>query len=262
MAGREHTDREARAADPAAVWSGLSGLSDAQRQQLVRGIVPRVTDHLERCLESVAQDWSAGGDEADSAEWANQLQGYQYVLRRQFEEALERDFVSTTYPPEYEFSGSSYADDNSGLQILDDYQSTRRSLRHKLEGLVREQNRYSWFVFLQAAREDHRFEHPGWAPWSPLNWYERGGGGGGGGGSWARRPHRLWPLWSRQSRAAGWSESRCPRSRRATCPERRRVRAGPMPPGKGAPPRRRNRLPRRAPHLRLAEQGALRSLVP
>lgn len=173
MAGREHTDREARAADPAAVWSGLSGLSDAQRQQLVRGIVPRVTDHLERCLESVAQDWSAGGDEADSAEWANQLQGYQYVLRRQFEEALERDFVSTTYPPEYEFSGSSYADDNSGLQILDDYQSTRRSLRHKLEGLVREQNRYSWFVFLQAAREDHRFEHPGWAPWSPLNWYER-----------------------------------------------------------------------------------------
>ncbi len=169
MAGREHTDREARAA----VWSGLSGLSDAQRQQLVRGIVPRVTDHLDRCLESVAQEWSAGGNEAADAEWANQLQGYQYVLRRQFEEALERDFVSTTYPPEYEFSGSSYADDNSGLQILDDYQSTRRSLRHKLEGLVREQNRYSWFVFLQAAREDHRFEHPGWAPWSPLNWYER-----------------------------------------------------------------------------------------
>ncbi len=173
MADREHTDREGVGADPAAVWSGLSGLSEAQRQQLARGIVPRVADHLDQCLESIARDWTAGGKDADSTEWANQLQGYQFVLRRQFEEALERDFLATTYPPKYDFSGSSYAGDNSGLQILDDYQSTRRSLRHKLEGLIREHNRYSWYVFLQAAREDARFEHPGWAPWSPLNWYER-----------------------------------------------------------------------------------------
>ncbi len=173
MAGTEQKGREGPGADPAKLWSGLAGLSDAQRQQLARGIVPRVADHLDRCLEAIARDWTAGGKDSESSEWANQLQGYQFVLRRQFEEALERDFLATTYPPKYEFSGSSYAGDNSGLQILDDYQSTRRSLRHKLEGLVREHNRYSWFVFLQAAREEDRFEHPGWAPWSPLNWYER-----------------------------------------------------------------------------------------
>lgn len=173
MAGREQADTGDRSADPAAVWSGLSGLSDAQRQQLAHGIVPRVIDHLDQCLESIAREWAAGDEEADRTEWASQLQGYQFVLRRQFEEALERDFLATTYPPKYEFSGSSYAGDDSGLQVLDDYQSTRRSLRHKLEGLVREHNRYSWFVFLQAARENHRFEHPGWAPWSPLDWYER-----------------------------------------------------------------------------------------
>ncbi|WP_026279830.1 DUF1631 family protein [Thioalkalivibrio sp. ALJ16] len=148
-------------------------MSEAQRQQLARGIVPRVTDHLDRCLESVAQRWPARGADADTSEWANQLRSYQFVLRRQFEEALERDFLSATYPPAYDFSGSAYAGDDSGLQILDDYQSTRRSLRHQLEGLIREHNRYSYYVFVQAAREDDRFEHPGWAPWSPLNWYER-----------------------------------------------------------------------------------------
>lgn len=174
MAGTDQTNREGKTKRLDVIWSGLTGLSDAQRQQLARGVVPRVTDHLDHCLGSAAQEWSAGRAEThDSTEWANQLQGFQYVLRRQFEEALERDFVASNYPPHYEFSGSSYAGANSGLQILDDYQSTRRSLRHKLEGLIREHNRYSWFVFLQAAREENRFEHPGWAPWSPLNWYER-----------------------------------------------------------------------------------------
>lgn len=107
------------------------------------------------------------------AEWAQQLRDYEDLLRQKFRKALEGDFLSHQYPPSYDFSGSRYAGDDSGLQILDDYQSTRRSLRHKLEGLIRENHRYSWFVLVRAARERHRFEHPGWAPWSPLDWYER-----------------------------------------------------------------------------------------
>ncbi|WP_018138541.1 MULTISPECIES: DUF1631 family protein [unclassified Thioalkalivibrio] len=176
MAGKDSRE-QGNYQDDTAIWSGLSGLSEAQRSELAAGVAPRVVDHLDQCMEWVATEWSAGrvwGDqESDAVEWANQLHGYQYVLRREFEEALNRDLRTTTYPPEYDFSGTRYAGGDSGLQVLDDYQSTRRSLRHKLEGVIREHNRYSYYMFQQAAREEHRFEHPGWAPWSPLHWYER-----------------------------------------------------------------------------------------
>ncbi|WP_018868348.1 MULTISPECIES: DUF1631 family protein [unclassified Thioalkalivibrio] len=176
MAGSDSKER-GQYHDDTAIWSGLSGLSEVQRAELAGGISPRVVDHLDQCMGWVASEWDAGrawGEHAgDAVEWANQLQAYQYVLRREFEEALERDLRTTTYPPQYDFSGTRYAGNDSGLQILDDYQSTRRSLRHKLEGVIREHNRYSYYMFQQAAREEHRFEHPGWAPWSPLHWYER-----------------------------------------------------------------------------------------
>ncbi|MGM0553497.1 MAG: DUF1631 family protein [Pseudomonadota bacterium] len=172
MAGEDRTE-----ADEFAEWSGLAGLSRAQRDELAAGIAPRVVEHLASCLEWIASEWEAGRtwDETseDPLEWYRQLRAHEYDLRREFDEALVGDLTATSYPPKYEFSGSSYADTDGGLQILDDYQSTRRSLRHTLEGVVRENNRYSWFMFTRAAREEHRFEHAGWAPWSPLNWYER-----------------------------------------------------------------------------------------
>ncbi|WP_020008839.1 DUF1631 family protein [Thioalkalivibrio thiocyanoxidans] len=176
MAGTDSRD-QGNYQDDTAIWSGLSGLSEAQRSELAAGIAPRVVDHLDQCLDWVATEWGAGrawGDHAgDAVEWANQLHAYQYVLRREFEEALEHDLRTTTYPPHYDFSGTQYAGGDSGLQVLDDYQSTRRSLRHKLEGVIRANNRYSYYMFQQAASEGHRFEHAGWAPWSPLHWYER-----------------------------------------------------------------------------------------
>ncbi len=172
MADDDRTD-----ADDFAEWSGLAGLSRAQRDELVAGIAPRVVEHLASCLDWITSEWEAGRTWEETSEdpldWSRQIRAHEYEVRREFDEGLVRDLTTTAYPPKYEFSGSSYAGAEGGLQILDDYQSTRRSLRHTLEGVVRENNRYSWFMFTRAAREEQRFEHPGWAPWSPLHWYER-----------------------------------------------------------------------------------------
>ncbi|WP_018871917.1 DUF1631 family protein [Thioalkalivibrio sp. ALJ16] len=158
-------------------WSGMAGLSIVQREQLAEMVVPRVLEHLERCLATTRTEWEAGRSWGTSSEntllWSNDFRMFEQRVLRDFQDNLTEDFRSSEYPPQYEFSGVAFADQDDGLAILDDYQSTRRSLRHKLEATMRENNRYSHFVFTQAAEERNRFEHPNWAPWSPLHWYER-----------------------------------------------------------------------------------------
>ncbi|WP_026340524.1 DUF1631 family protein [Thioalkalivibrio sp. ALJT] len=158
-------------------WAGMAGLSIVQREQLVEMIVPRVLAHLERCLTTTRTEWEAGRSWGTSNQntmlWATDFGMFEKRALRDFRDNLTEDFRSNDYPPQYEFSGIAFADQDDGLAILDDYQSTRRSLRHKLEGAIRENNRYSHFVFTRAAQERNRFEHANWAPWSPLHWYER-----------------------------------------------------------------------------------------
>lgn len=158
-------------------WTGLSGLSIVQREQLAETIVPRVIEHLERWLETARSEWEGGRAWGKAAQntllWANDFRMFEKRVLRDFEDALTEDFRNNEYPPQYEFSGVVFADQDDGLAILDDYQSTRRSLRHQLEGSLRDNNRYSHYVFKRAAQENYRFEHPNWAPWSPLHWYER-----------------------------------------------------------------------------------------
>ncbi|WP_018880022.1 DUF1631 family protein [Thioalkalivibrio sp. ALE9] len=158
-------------------WTGMAGLSIVQREQLAEMVVPRVIEHLERCLSTARDEWEAGRTwgnvTGNPLLWANDFRMFEKRVTRDFQDTLMEDFRSHDYPPQYEFSGVAFADQDDGLSILDDYQSTRRSLRHKLEGSMRENNRYSHYVFTQAAREKNRFEHPNWAPWSPLHWYER-----------------------------------------------------------------------------------------
>lgn len=163
--------------DPSERWTGLSGLSIVQREQLAETIVPRVIEHMERCLETARSEWEGGRAWGKAARntllWANDFRMFERRVLRDFEDALTEDFRNSAYPPQYEFSGVVFADQDDGLTILDDYQSTRRSLRHQLEGLLRENHRYSHYVFTRAAQENNRFEYPNWAPWSPLHWYER-----------------------------------------------------------------------------------------
>lgn len=158
-------------------WTGMAGLSIVQREQLAEMVVPRVIEHLERCLATARDEWEAGRTwgnvSGNTLLWANDFRMFEKRVSRDFQDALMEDFRSHDYPPQYEFSGVAFADQDDGLTILDDYQSTRRSLRHKLEGAMRENNRYSHYVFTQAAQEKNRFEYPNWAPWSPLHWYER-----------------------------------------------------------------------------------------
>lgn len=158
-------------------WQGLAGLSATQREELAAGIVPRVADHLQACLNATLELWEQGAtwreEQGEALEWAAQLRAYTTPILQEFRDALAGDLRNPEYPPHYDFSGIAFASGDSGLHILDDYQSSRRSLRHQLEGSVRENNRYSYFMLVQAAREDRRFEHPNWAPWSPLHWYER-----------------------------------------------------------------------------------------
>ncbi|WP_019570385.1 DUF1631 family protein [Thioalkalivibrio sp. ALE11] len=158
-------------------WQGLAGLSATQREELAAGIVPRVVGHLEACLNTTLEQWEQGAtwreEQGEALEWAAQLRAYATPILQEFRDALAGDLRNPEYPPHYDFSGIAFAGGDSGLHILDDYQSSRRSLRHQLEGSVRENNRYSYFMLVQAAREDRRFEHPNWAPWSPLHWYER-----------------------------------------------------------------------------------------
>ncbi len=158
-------------------WTGMSGLSIVQREQLAEMVVPRVVEHLERCVATTRMEWEAGRAWGNSAQntlmWANDFRMFEKRLIRDFQDTLMDDFRSSEYPPQYEFSGVAFAEQDDGLAILDDYQSSRRSLRHELEGSMRENNRYSHYVFTQAAQEKNRFEHPNWAPWSPLHWYER-----------------------------------------------------------------------------------------
>ncbi|WP_026287642.1 DUF1631 family protein [Thioalkalivibrio sp. ALJ24] len=162
---------------PSGKWTGMGGLSIVQREQLAEMIVPRVREHLSRCLETTRTEWEAGRSWGNSSQnplmWANDFRLFEQRVQDDFGENLMEDFRTSDYPPQYEFSGVTFADDDDGLAILDDYQSTRRSLRHRLEGAVRQNHRYSFFVFSQAAQEKNRFEYPNWAPWSPLHWYER-----------------------------------------------------------------------------------------
>ncbi|AHF00282.1 DUF1631 family protein [Thioalkalivibrio paradoxus] len=175
MPGNDRNDTAATSTAGKPRWKGLSGLSPQQREELALTIVPVVAEHLAECLRSTTQHWTSGHslDEhgSEHARWGLELG--RFPIARDFEAAIRRDLRDTRYPPTYEFSGISFAGDHSGLAILDDYQTTRRSLRHGLEALIRSENGYSHLILFQAAREDDRFEHPNWAPWSPLHWFER-----------------------------------------------------------------------------------------
>ena len=157
-------------------WRGLADLTPALRREMAGILMPVIADHLERCLRDVVHDWMLGhirGDEKiDPKEWADRLNTHRAAIGREFTQAIDRDFTNAAYPPEYDFSGISFATGDSELTILDDYQSTRRSLRHQLEARLRS-HRYLHFMITRAALDDHRFEHPNWAPWSPLHWFER-----------------------------------------------------------------------------------------
>ncbi|AGA32163.1 hypothetical protein TVNIR_0461 [Thioalkalivibrio nitratireducens DSM 14787] len=156
-------------------WQGLAGLSPEQREELVVTIAPAVVGHLAGCLRSTTQRWTSGQslDEHDSerARWSLELG--RFPIAQDFDTAIRDDLRDTRYPPAYEFSGIGFAADDSGLKVLDDYQTARRSLRHGLEALIRGEHAYSHLILYQAAREGDRFEHPNWAPWSPLHWFER-----------------------------------------------------------------------------------------
>jgi len=161
------TDRE---------WRGLAGLSTAIRQELAGTVLRRAAASLESCLKTTLSEWQEGKLIDTKAEaywmWAHDLGPLLTPIKMEFADALANDLKTTRYPPEYGFSGVAFADGGSDLMALDDYQSTRRSLRHELEAAVKS-HRYSAFILRQAAVEDHRFQYPNWAPWSPVHWFER-----------------------------------------------------------------------------------------
>ncbi len=169
-------DRGRTGGHEGAAWTGLANLTAEHRAELSNRIVPEVTSHLDRCLRRTLEDWKAGRVSCDRTEaswvWAHDLSTLSSVIVREFSEAIARDLEASHYPPQYEFSGVAYASGHSGLSILNDYQSSRRSLRHELEAIVRG-HRYSSFLLNQAAHEGHRFQYPNWAPWAPLHWFER-----------------------------------------------------------------------------------------
>jgi len=167
---REHTgssDRE---------WSGLSGLSSSLREELAKTVTTRAVANLESCLQKTLANWKEGQVFDTKAEaqwlWAYDLGTLLTPIKMQFADALTNDLKTTRYPPEYRFSDIAFADGDSNLMALDDYQSTRRSLRHELEAAVKS-HRYSAFILRQAAIEGDRFQYPNWAPWSPVHWFER-----------------------------------------------------------------------------------------
>lgn len=173
-APRNRTARAGNTADVA--WAGLANLTPAHREELANRIVPEVASHLEHCLRITLEDWKAGRISSEATEaswvWAHDLGVLSGVIVREFTEAITDDIKTTRYPPQYEFSGIAYASGNSDLSVLNDYQSSRRSLRHELEAVVRS-HRYSSFLLTEAAREGRRFQYPNWAPWAPLHWFER-----------------------------------------------------------------------------------------
>lgn len=157
-------------------WRGLADLTPELRGEMARILTPMITEHLERCLEDVLAEWmrghSGGNRKIDPKDWAERLNTHRLTIAREFTQAMARDFATARYPPEYDFSGIAFAHGDSELTFLNDYQSSRRSLRHQLEARLRS-HRYLHFIMTRAALDDHRFEHPNWAPWSPLHWFER-----------------------------------------------------------------------------------------
>ena len=157
-------------------WKGLSGLSSSRREELAKTVTAHAVANLESCLKKTLANWQEGqvGDTKAEAywTWAFDLGTLLTPIRMEFADTLANDLKTTRYPPEYGFSGIAFADGDGNLMALDDYQSTRRSLRHELEAAVKS-HRYSAFILRQAAVEDRRFQHPNWAPWSPVHWFER-----------------------------------------------------------------------------------------
>ena len=167
---RDHTGSSDRG------WGGLSGLSTPVREELAKAVTRKAVRSLDACLQKTLSNWKEGRLVDKNAEahwmWAHDLGTLLAPIKMEFADALSDDLNTTRYPPEYAFSGIAFADGDGNLMALDDYQSTRRSLRHELEAAVRS-HRYSAFVLRQAAVEDRRFQHPNWAPWSPVHWFER-----------------------------------------------------------------------------------------
>lgn len=173
--GKAPPDNRKAAGDPAA-WIGLSGLSRSQREALAAAIAPPVVAHLRDCLRKTLAEWSQGSalrHKADAMNWGARLASSQAAIVHEFQQALSADLTTTDYPPVYSFSGISFAGSRMELRVLADYELSRRALRHDLEAVVRSVHAYSFFIFSRAALQEHRFQHPNWAPWSPLNWFER-----------------------------------------------------------------------------------------
>ena len=157
-------------------WSGLKGLSPALRDELAQAVTGKAVTSLEACLQQTLAHWRGGERAETDGEarwvWAHDLSTLLPLISTEFAQALTNDLNTTHYPPEYVFSGIAFADKDNNLIALDDYQSTRRSLRHELDAAIKSQ-RYSALLLQQAATQNDRFQHPNWAPWSPVHWFER-----------------------------------------------------------------------------------------
>jgi hypothetical protein len=165
-------------------WTGLTALTPEHRSKLADAILPLATAHLGACMKGLADSWL--GDNRDDPGGETKKSGlrakdfvviYEFKqqcpsILREITDALQHELLEGGYPPEYEFSGVRLASTDGELVFFDDYQSSRRALRHRLEAVLGS-HPYAFSVLTRAAREAERFQHPNWAPWSPLHWFER-----------------------------------------------------------------------------------------
>ncbi len=157
-------------------WMGLEELASPLRMALSLPVVYGVVRHLELCLRELLSEWShreTRPSEDDPRHWAVRLEDRLGVILQQVERILHKDIEEAGYPPSYSFSGVGFAVNSTGLQVLGDYASTRRSLRHELEAALRGNHRQAYTELRRAALHQDRFRYPNWAPWSPLHWFER-----------------------------------------------------------------------------------------
>lgn len=169
-------------------WRGLADLEPEIRDKLSRDILAFARRHLIEFIQKTQNEWLSGRSwtRGNTVFFSGELASHKEELIDSFYHRLEQDFASNEHPPTYKFSGISFAAEGSELAFLDDYQSSRRSLRHELEGMMRGhrgneiaellqgQGQGELFELLaQFAKQNRRFQYPNWAPWAPLHWFER-----------------------------------------------------------------------------------------
>lgn len=169
-------------------WHGLADLEPEVREKLSRNILAFARRHLIEFIQKTQNEWLSGRSwtRGNTVFFSGELASHKEELIDSFHHRLEQDFASNEHPPTYKFSGINFAAQGSELAFLDDYQSSRRSLRHELEGMMRGhrgneiaellqgQGQGELFQLLaQFATQNQRFKYPNWAPWAPLHWFER-----------------------------------------------------------------------------------------